>query len=167
MNYANVVQQRQNRDEKIETAHAALADAVARLQTGDSWRDMLAKVARGGRHSLRRLSFRNQILIAIQSPDATCVATYGAWLKVGRQVRKGEKAITILAPVIVSKTKEDSDEAVSVLVGFRPHPVFSGEQTEAAPGGRGQLLPEPARITKDLAMPEAFEHTQASKPLGT
>ncbi len=95
----------------------------------------------------------------MQSPDATCVATYGAWQKVGRQVRKGEKALNILAPVIVSKTKENSDEAESILVGFRPHSVFSGEQTDAAPGGRGQPLPEPARITKDLTMPEAFEQS--------
>lgn len=43
-------------------------------------------------------SMNNQLLIALQKPDATRVAGFGAWLKLGRCVRKGEKAIKIFAP---------------------------------------------------------------------
>jgi hypothetical protein len=45
-------------------------------------------------------SFGNQLLIAAQCPTATRVAGYNKWLEVRRQVRKGEKAIYITAPII-------------------------------------------------------------------
>ena len=45
-------------------------------------------------------SANNCLLIWIQKPDATLVAGYQAWQKkFKRQVRKGEKGITILAPI--------------------------------------------------------------------
>lgn len=44
-------------------------------------------------------SFSNTLLIAMQKPDATLVAGYGAWQKkFERNVKKGEKAIKIFAP---------------------------------------------------------------------
>ena len=43
-------------------------------------------------------SLGNSILIALQKPDSTMVAGYTTWKnQFGRQVRKGEKAIRILA----------------------------------------------------------------------
>ena len=44
-------------------------------------------------------SARNTMLISLQRPDATLVAAYGKWKQLGRQVEKGEKGISILAPV--------------------------------------------------------------------
>ena len=42
---------------------------------------------------------RNTILIHMQRPDATAVAGFNAWKKkFQRNVKKGEKGITILAP---------------------------------------------------------------------
>src|SRR5580704_17876197 len=121
MDAAKLNEWKQSRDEKVEKATGLLSGAVAGIQSSADWADMLAKVARGGRLSLRRLSFRNQLLITLQRPDATCVATYGAWQKAGRQVRKGERALTIFAPVLVKKANaEGEDEAESVCVGFRP-----------------------------------------------
>ena len=96
---------------------------------------MLAKLARGGRFSLRRLSFRNQLLVEAQSPGTTSVATYQAWQRAGRQVRKGVKALVILAPVIVDKAKTgnrdnlEDDGKKTLLVGFRPLATFAGNQT--------------------------------------
>jgi N-terminal domain of anti-restriction factor ArdC len=150
---------RRNRDEKIEKAKTLLADAVGHLQSGDEWKAMLANLARGGRFTLRRLSFRNQLLVQMQAPGATSVATYGAWQKAGRQVRRGEKALTILAPVIIKKPKVggNADETDSVLVGFRPMATFSGNQTDPLPGKAGRPLPEPAPITKNIEADEAFE----------
>ncbi len=44
-------------------------------------------------------SFNNVLLIAMQKPDASLVAGYTAWKNIHhRQVKKGEKAIKILAP---------------------------------------------------------------------
>jgi hypothetical protein len=149
---------KRNRDEKVEKAKTLLADAVGRLQTGDDWKAMLAKLAQGGQFSLRRLSFRNQLLIQVQAPGTSSVATYGAWQKAGRQVRKGEKALTILAPVIVKKNKaaSNADDADTVLLGFRPMPTFGGHQTDPLPGNAGQPLPEPVSITKAVESEEAF-----------
>ena len=61
--------------------------------------------ARGG---LARLSLNNQLLVALSCPDATFVAGFKAWLELGYCVRKGEKAIRIIAPMPV-KTRRDDD----------------------------------------------------------
>ena len=48
-------------------------------------------------------------MIACQRPEATRVAGYNAWQKLKRQVRKGEKGIRILAPIVRSKKDKDKD----------------------------------------------------------
>ena len=151
------------REEKIARATNLLASAVGQLQSGDDWKEMLAKIARGGRFSLRRLSFRNQILVEAQAPGTTSVATYAAWQRAGRQVRKGEKALVILAPVIVDKSKtgdrdgsEDDDGKKTLLVGFRPLATFAGNQTDPLPGDAGRPLPEPQPVTRNIDAEEAF-----------
>src|ERR1700761_2338270 len=45
-------------------------------------------------------SFGNIVAIARQRPTATRVAGYGTWKELGRFVKKGEKGIQILAPMI-------------------------------------------------------------------
>ena len=45
-------------------------------------------------------SARNTMLINLQKPNATFVAPYGKWRKLGRYVNSGEKGIVIFAPVI-------------------------------------------------------------------
>ncbi|MBD5114619.1 MAG: hypothetical protein HDT46_05355 [Ruminococcaceae bacterium] len=54
----------------------------------------------------------NTMLISLQRPSATLVASYGKWRKVGRQVMKGEKGIAIFAPIIY-----DSDKCPKVKKG--------------------------------------------------
>jgi hypothetical protein len=153
---------KRNREEKIEKAKGLLASAVGQLQSGDDWKDMLAKLALGGRFSIRRLSFRNQLLVEIQAPGTSHVASYLAWQRAGRQVRKGEKALIILAPLIVNKAKKVIDPDLAeehgrmILVGFKPVATFAGSQTDPLPGDGGRPLPEPARVTEDLTADEAF-----------
>jgi antirestriction protein ArdC len=82
-------------------------------------------------------SFGNVLEIARQRSTATKVAGMYAWNQLGRRVKKGEKGIRILAPIIGIKRKRD-DEAeknitkqnTRVLVGFRNAYVFDVEQTE-------------------------------------
>ena len=50
--------------------------------------------------SFTNYSARNTMLINLQKPHATFVASYGKWRKLGRQVNRGEKGIVIFAPVI-------------------------------------------------------------------
>lgn len=56
-------------------------------------------------------SVNNTILIFMQMPEASLVAGYKAWqTKFKRQVRKGEKGLTILAPCPHKMKKEVEDE---------------------------------------------------------
>ena len=91
-------------------------------------------------------SLNNIFLILMAKPDATQVAGFHAWKKLGRYVRKGENGIPILAPIIVNN-KEDrpanfqqgfsgTSNLNKILIGFKVVYVFDISQTE------GEDLPE-------------------------
>jgi antirestriction protein ArdC len=87
----------------------------------------------------RRDSWHNVMLIASQKPNATHIAGFRAWHKLSRFVKKGEKGILILAPIIRKKAENDGEaepDESSVAVGFRAAYVFDMTQTD------GQPLPE-------------------------
>ena len=81
------------------------------------------------RNGLSRYSVNNQLLIAFARPDASFVAGFRAWLELGYQVGKGEKAIWILAPLkIKERDRASGDETRTV---FRAVPVFDRAQVTA------------------------------------
>jgi hypothetical protein len=55
-------------------------------------------------------SFHNRILIYIQRPDATRVASFKKWKDLNRQVKKGSKSITVLAPIFDKSNNKDGEE---------------------------------------------------------
>jgi hypothetical protein len=68
---------------------------------------------------------------ASQMPSASRVAGLYAWNQLGRKVKKGQKGIRILAPMLGTKRKKDSEaqkditkQNEPVLVGFRAVYVF-------------------------------------------
>jgi antirestriction protein ArdC len=78
------------------------------------------------------------MLIAMQRPDATQVAGYGTWHSLGRQVRKGEHGIKILAPMVCGAEKltvtnvatgEKTEMESASHLRFRVVNVFDVEQT--------------------------------------
>jgi N-terminal domain of anti-restriction factor ArdC len=76
-------------------------------------------------------SFGNILEIARQMPSASRVAGMYAWNQLGRRVKKGQKGIRILAPMIGTKRKKDkeADKDITkknepVLAGFRAVYVF-------------------------------------------
>jgi hypothetical protein len=84
-------------------------------------------------------SFGNILEIARQKPTATRVAGLYAWNQLGRKVKKGQKGIRILAPIIGIKRKRDEEaekditkQNTRVLVGFRNAYVFDVSQTDGA-----------------------------------
>jgi len=84
-------------------------------------------------------SFGNILEIARQMPTATRVAGLYAWNQLGRKVMKGQKGIRILAPVIGTRRRKDTEKTEDattthkpVLVGFRTAYVFDVSQTEGA-----------------------------------
>ncbi|MGA2965552.1 MAG: ArdC family protein [Terriglobales bacterium] len=98
-------------------------------------------------------SFGNVLLIARQKPDATHVAGIRTWNSLGRFVKRGEKGIAILAPVVgkdhkkhrQTKATESENEANEVaLLGFRRVYVWDESSTEGAP------LPEFGKITGEV-----------------
>ncbi len=71
------------------------------------------------------------MLIAMQRPDATRVAGFHKWQDLGRQVRKGEHGIRILAPHTYKGTDDNGDEETRVY--FRAVSVFDLSQTDGEP----------------------------------
>ena len=72
-----------------------LTDGVSRLTTSERWREWLAVQSR-----FHHYSFANTVLILSQRPDATQVAGFGGWRRLDRFVRRGERGIRILAPMV-------------------------------------------------------------------
>ena len=131
---------------RVEEAAARLEAGVTQIVDGEEFRRYLAVAAK-----FHRYSPNNCILILMQREDATRVAGYRAWQSMGRQVRKGEKGIRILAP-IARKVAEDekTGEAVRALVGFKTTAVFDVSQTD------GEEMPEAPR-PEDLDPEEGEE----------
>jgi len=101
----------------------------------------------GAMAKFRAYSFLNVLLILKQYPNAGRVAGYRTWQSLGRQVRKGEKGIMILAPLFrkIQEKKEESDnsEEARRLSGFRAVYVWDEQQTTGAD------LPQIGKITGD------------------
>ncbi|MFN8764995.1 MAG: ArdC-like ssDNA-binding domain-containing protein [Pirellulaceae bacterium] len=155
-----------NRDEALQASDVSLHDLATQLRAGKSdqlvqYLNLLAMF-----HSY---SFGNLMLIASQKPAATMVAGFSRWRQLGRFVKKGEKGIAILAPLVLRRgltsstpkqTTSPGDrsatsppEPVPVLCGFRVVYVFDVSQTDGAelpafasvagdPGRKLQLLQE-------------------------
>ncbi|MHB8191378.1 MAG: ArdC-like ssDNA-binding domain-containing protein [Ferrimicrobium sp.] len=108
-----------------------LTDGIAQLGNSDEWQNYLRTQSR-----FHDYSFSNTMLIAQQCSGATRVAGFRTWLRLGRHVTQGEKAIWIVAPVIYRDSTEENESESKSLRGFRYVPVFDISQTE------GDDLPE-------------------------
>jgi hypothetical protein len=143
---------------RVEELQGQIAGQVGQLLSSDEWKTWLDTAAK-----FHKYSFGNQLLILVQKPEADLVAGYGKWQQLGRQVRKGESGIGILAPVtarFATRTPGDDaswrrlgprerprfgEEVRTRLVGFKGTTVFDISQTDGDPlpgirAGRGQLL---------------------------
>jgi IrrE N-terminal-like domain/N-terminal domain of anti-restriction factor ArdC len=101
-----------------------LEQGIKNLANQDNWLNHLKTQA-----VFHSYSFNNCCLIINQCPEASSVAGFNAWKKLNRTVKKGEKGIRILAPM-VHKEAEDPE---SVRVSFRSVAVFDVSQTEGEP----------------------------------
>jgi antirestriction protein ArdC len=118
---------------------AQLSEGIANLTTSDEWQRYLDCQSR-----FYRYSPNNVMLIAQQRHEASYVAGFNAWKKMGRFVRKGEKAIWILAPMVYKQTDEKTDEDQKVIRGFKLVPVFDIASTDG-----GELPTICNRLTGD------------------
>lgn len=87
-------------------------------------------------HAFHGFSLGNQILAAVQCAErgipAGALATYDAWRAKGRQVRRGEKALSLWRPITVKARGEPSDdEAPAMVTRFILRPFwFTVAQTD-------------------------------------
>ena len=141
---------------RLEDFHQRLTEQVLALSDGPTWKAWLQTAAK-----FHDYSFNNTVSIFMQHPDAVQVAGYRTWQSLGRQVRKGEQGIQILAPVlrrqdvdgpngdqlgraavrVGGRAGEPPREPLTgdrrVLVGVRIAHVFDISQTDGDP------LPQP------------------------
>lgn len=149
----------EQRQAELDATFDRLQAGVESLRSSDGWRAWLDFAAR-----MPSYSVNNQVLIVMQRSDATAVASYSTWKSLGRQVRRGEAGIRILAPTTRTSPGDvaaDSDagsgegsnaagsdqlrdvrgQRARVVTGFRAVAVFDVSQTDGDP------LPTPERPT--------------------
>lgn len=152
------------RAERRSAERGRLEQAAEALLHSEGWERWVRVRATNG---LARYSFGNQLLIALQRPDASYVAGFRAFLALNRCVRKGEKAIRILAPMSVrdpargqtGQRGSEQDEPRRIV--FRAVSVFDVSQTEPLADTEPVPLTAPGEpITGD-------SHAHLLAPLGT
>ncbi len=133
------------RDEAIDLVKQGFEQLETALKAGRS-DDLIRYLKTMSR--FHNYSFRNMLMIWMQNPEATMVAGFQAWKKLGRCVNKGEKGIAIFAPMPFRKKGEDgkplpkseSPDDEAAMMGFKVVHVFDIAQTDGDP------LPETASI---------------------
>lgn len=139
------------REERRQVDRQHVERAARALLTSDGWQQWVRVRSTNG---LARYSFGNQLLIAMQRPDATYVAGFRAFLALNRCVRKGERAIRILAPMTIRRREKGSGEEKveprtengekpETMTVFRCVSVFDVSQTDPLPGREPVALEPP------------------------
>lgn len=115
---------------KRNTALETLEAGVAAIQTSEDFQRFLKAQA-----CFHRYSFGNTLLIISQRPDATRVAGFKTWLKLGRHVLKGSKGITIFVPMARKYTVEgdDGEDVQKSRLFFGTGSVFDVSDTDGEP----------------------------------
>jgi antirestriction protein ArdC len=132
-------------EDRVAVHLATLQSSVAELVTGEQWQRYLSVQAR-----FHTYSFWNTLAILRARPDASRLAGFQQWRRLGRHVRKGEHGIAILAPILRTVEQAEPDDAGGSAesgrrcVGFKVVYVFDFAQTDGDP------LPDvPAPATVD------------------
>lgn len=118
----------EQRRAEAEALQASIAQQVEELRESEAWTRFLDFA-----QSFHRYSINNLLLILSQQSEATHVAGYRTWQKLGRQVRKGEKGIRIFGGRDVVTTQEDErtgEEKEQRTRRFFPVSVFDMSQTD-------------------------------------
>jgi antirestriction protein ArdC len=132
------------RQERREADRRRAAQAVEALKSSDGWRSWLR-----ARSKFHNYSFINQLLIAMQCPEATYVTGFRKWLELSYCVRRGEKALYIWMPVPPSRKAIAEWEAAGADKDKKPRtrfwmgPVFDRSQVDPLPAPAQPAVLEP------------------------
>ncbi len=136
---------------KAQAALDRIGDGVRSVWESKEWAKWLRTLAKFHDYSLN-----NTMLIAMQMPEATRVASYRSWQRdFGRHVKRGERGIEVLVPMVVKSKLGDTEDVPQgdgetaecrKLVGFKVGHVFDVSQTG------GEPLPEIAsQVSADVS----------------
>ncbi len=134
--------------ERLKDITASIETGIKELFESDKYKQYLQTMSR-----FHRYSVNNQVLIYMQNPNATHVAGFNKWRdQFGRNVKKGEKGIKIIAPTPykkkIAETKLDPDTKLPMFDDngkpiteekeiqvpmFRVVSVFDVSQTDGKP----------------------------------
>ena len=131
----------------LDEMHRRLTDRLGELTSGQEWLDWLASA----RH-FHRYSPQNQMLLALQGAHGH-VASYRTWQRLPAadgnrcQVARGEKGLTIFAPMTMTRRDVDEvtgDEIVvpGRLYGFKTVKVFHQGQLVSPPNVPERPMPQ-------------------------
>lgn len=146
-------------DERTKTMLADLEAAVQTIVTSGQLQRWLDSMASNG---LNRWSWNNRMLAIMQlagrGGDITAPHLMGfrQWEQHNRRVRRGAKAVWILAPIVARTRDDDTGEEGRRVVGFKSVPVFDITDTD------GEPLPDsPVRPAVGDATPGTLDGLQA------
>ena len=95
--------EKQSNKDRIKEITAGIEQGIKELFESDKYRNYLVTMSR-----FHRYSVNNVMLIHMQRPDATLVAGFNKWRdQFGRNVKRGEKGIKIIAPAPYKKKIEE------------------------------------------------------------
>ena len=83
-----------NQIEVVKELTEQLEESIHHFMESEKYKDFLSKMSLFHSYSLN-----NQLLIAMQCPDATLCASYTGWKRQNRYVKAGEKGIRIICPI--------------------------------------------------------------------
>lgn len=151
--------------ENVAVVTAQLEEGVKNVFESTRYKEYLSCLSK-----FHKYSFNNVLLIYLQYPQASIVAGFNDWKnKHNRYVKKGEKAIRILAPIIEKQDvevpiKDENGRVIeingkalteikqkSIVYGFRPVSVFDISQTDGEPlHSLGQELTQGVENYEDI-----------------
>ena len=140
--------EKQTNKERLKDITDSIETGIKELFESDKYRQYLATMSR-----FHRYSVNNTMLIYMQRPDATHVAGFNKWRdQFGRNVKKGEKGIKIIAPTPFKKKIEQqkldpdtklplrdengdiiTEEKTVQIPMYKPVVVFDVQQTAGKP----------------------------------
>jgi N-terminal domain of anti-restriction factor ArdC len=161
------------RAERRRRDRERLKAAAEQLLSSEGWRRWVRVRSRAG---LARLSLSNQLLVALARPDATFVAGFKTWLRLGFAVKKGEKAIPIIAPLPVKeRDRVTGEETGETRVLFKTVFVFDRAQVAPIDGVEQAPLEPPSEpltgdshahlIAPTVAFAEQLGYTVTFEPI--
>jgi hypothetical protein len=120
------------RTERRRQDRERLLRAAEQLLTSEGWKCWVRVRSQAG---LARLSISNQLLVALARPDATFVAGFNTWLRLGFAVQKGERAVAIIAPLPLKERDRMTDkETGDTMILFKTVFVFDRAQVDPIAG---------------------------------